>query len=63
MIAAILALAAVLLVRSIPLVNPMLSAMTSGRPGGRAVLLGDLASVTALALSAVSVGSLMHRRA
>jgi hypothetical protein len=63
MIAAILALEAVLLVRWIPLVNPMLSAMTSGRPAAGAVLLGALSSVTALALNAVSVGTLVHRRA
>jgi hypothetical protein len=63
MIAAILALAAVLLVRWIPLVNPTLSAMTSGRPAAGAVLLGALSSVTALALNAVSVGTLVHRRA
>jgi hypothetical protein len=46
-----------------PLVNPMLSAMTSGRPAAGAVLLGALSSVTALALNAVSVGTLVHRRA
>jgi hypothetical protein len=61
-IAAVPALAAVLLVRWIPLVNPMLSAMTSGRPATGAVLLGALASAVALAFSAGTVSFLVRRR-
>jgi hypothetical protein len=61
-IAAVPALAAVLLVRWIPLANPMLSAMASGRPATGAVLFGALASAVALAFSAGTVGFLVRRR-
>jgi hypothetical protein len=52
----------VLLVRGIPLINPMLRAMTAGTPATGAVLVGLVTSAVVLALSAVAVGTLFQRR-
>lgn len=61
-LAALAVLVAVLLVRWIPLINPMLRAMSSGAPATGAVLAGLVTSAVVLALSAVAVGMLYHRR-
>ncbi|MTD56112.1 hypothetical protein [Amycolatopsis pithecellobii] len=56
-------LVAVLLVRWIPLLNPMLRAMSSGAPSTGPVLLGAVTSVAVLAVSALAVAALFqHRR-
>jgi hypothetical protein len=61
-LAAVFALLAVLLVRQIPLVNPMLRAMGGNADLPRPVLLGISASLLALVLSTVLVGVLSSRR-
>lgn len=52
----------VLLVRWIPLGNPMLRAMSSDSPATGAVPAGLVTSAVVLALSALAVGTLFHRR-
>jgi hypothetical protein len=61
-LAAPAALVVVLLVRWIPLVNPMLRAMSGGTPATGAVLLAVVTSAVLLAVSAVVVGVLVRRR-
>jgi hypothetical protein len=61
-LAALAALVAVLLVRWIPLINPMLRAMPSDAPVTRAVLIGVVTSAVVLTLSAAAVATLFRRR-
>jgi hypothetical protein len=61
-LAALAVLIAVVLVRWIPLINPMLRAMSSDSSTTGPVLTGLLASAIVLALSAAGVGALFSRR-
>jgi hypothetical protein len=61
-ISAIVALGVVLLSRWVPLVNPMLTAMTNDRPIETPILIAVLLCALALALSSTIVGVLVHRR-
>ncbi|GLY67595.1 hypothetical protein [Amycolatopsis taiwanensis] len=60
--AAPIALAVVLMSRWLPLVNPMLRALSSNRPAAFDVVVGLLTSLLALAVSAVAVTVLVERR-
>ncbi|WP_236790286.1 hypothetical protein [Amycolatopsis sp. GM8] len=59
---ALAALVVVLLVRWIPLLNPMLRAMSSGHPATVPVLVGAVVSAVLLTLSAVAVAVVFDRR-
>ncbi|WP_033291478.1 hypothetical protein [Amycolatopsis jejuensis] len=61
-LAAVLILGAVLLGKWVPLVHPLLEALTSGTPYGGPLALAAITSVLALALSATAVGVLSARR-
>lgn len=60
--AAPIALAVVLMSRWLPLVNPMLRALSSNRPAAVPIVVGLLTSLLALAASAVAVAVLVERR-
>ncbi|GAB2979761.1 hypothetical protein LWP59_00140 [Amycolatopsis acidiphila] len=61
-LAAPAALVVVLLLRWVPLLNPMLRAMSSGTPATGAVVVGVVTSAVLLSVSAVVVGLLFRRR-
>lgn len=62
LLAALVPLVVVLLVRWIPIVNPMLRAMSSGESSPGPVLAGAVTSAVVLALSALIVGVVFDRR-
>ncbi|OXM51471.1 hypothetical protein [Amycolatopsis alba] len=62
-LAAIFALAAVLLVKWLPLANPLLRALTSQQPVAVPFTVAVVAAVAALLLSATAVGFLLRRNA
>lgn len=61
-LAAPIVLAVVLMSRWLPLVNPMLRALSSNKPAELAILVGFLTSLLALAVSSAVVGFLVDRR-
>lgn len=62
-LAAIFALAAVLLVKWLPLANPLLRALTSQQPLGGPIALAVVTAVLGLLVSATVVGRLLRRNA
>jgi len=61
-ISALVVLGLVILSRWIPLVNPMLSAMTNDKPIEEPILVATVVCAVVLALSATTVGTLARRR-
>ena len=62
-LAAIFALAAVLLIKGLPLANPLLRALTSQQPLGGPLAVAVVAAVAALLVSVTAVGYLLRRNA
>ncbi len=62
-LAAIFTLAAVLLVKWLPLANPLLRALTSQQPPGGPLAVAVVAAIAGLLVSATAVGHLLRRNA